>query len=394
MQRNRPKSLRQDADQLDDHLPRPAASVRDAVLLPGGVQPEVGNLQDPARGLAGARSNCRGVCLDRGVCECGPFYSGKACEKYEGCPAQVNETVCEGLLKSNKIRNPNGKNENGNSSTIIKTINSTEIKEETKSEYFENTLFKNNQIQDDNYLQSLLEKTKKRVEQIKDPSQISIDLSGLSSHDYSAKSENPNLEILKKNRPIQSYSGQSFSNLNLNLGNKEKMNFSNNQLGNQLINFDSKKNDLANTKNILGKFRNNGLNKINRIFKKNQNTVHSEFSKKETKINLPDQSPIAANKSNKNIVNKIMTFFADNFIKNNNSQADPEMGSTFLKKNPNLFVSDLTENVNYLPKPELEIEDMKYDYFEKKYLRNNDPLQRSLTRRARLQNLFDSEYTY
>jgi hypothetical protein len=41
--------------------------------------------------------------LANGICRCNPFYSGSSCGTYEGCPEELDETVCERLLKDNYI---------------------------------------------------------------------------------------------------------------------------------------------------------------------------------------------------------------------------------------------------------------------------------------------------
>ena len=47
--------------------------------------------------------NPRGVCLADGECDCGPLFTGEACDKFRGCPAKLNPAVCEALIESNAV---------------------------------------------------------------------------------------------------------------------------------------------------------------------------------------------------------------------------------------------------------------------------------------------------
>ena len=41
--------------------------------------------------------------MDNKTCYCLPFYTGEFCETYKGCPNDLPESVCEEILKQNKI---------------------------------------------------------------------------------------------------------------------------------------------------------------------------------------------------------------------------------------------------------------------------------------------------
>ena len=51
--------------------------------------------------------------MNNSTCDCYPFYSGSQCEKYIGCPSNLDSTVCNTVLKANFIKKNNISEENG-----------------------------------------------------------------------------------------------------------------------------------------------------------------------------------------------------------------------------------------------------------------------------------------
>ena len=46
--------------------------------------------------------NFRGYCLDNGTCQCRMLYGGIACEKFTGCPENLN-SICNHLMVYNSL---------------------------------------------------------------------------------------------------------------------------------------------------------------------------------------------------------------------------------------------------------------------------------------------------
>ena len=55
--------------------------------------------------------NLRGRCLDNKTCDCGPFYSGAACQTFKGCSEEVSATFCQEILTANNVDQTNLNNE-------------------------------------------------------------------------------------------------------------------------------------------------------------------------------------------------------------------------------------------------------------------------------------------
>jgi hypothetical protein len=45
----------------------------------------------------------RGICLDNGTCDCGPFYSGTSCGTYVDCTDALGQSLCDTLVTSNRL---------------------------------------------------------------------------------------------------------------------------------------------------------------------------------------------------------------------------------------------------------------------------------------------------
>lgn len=45
----------------------------------------------------------RGTCRENKTCNCDIFYSGDACEVYEGCPQGVSKEICDAIISSHAI---------------------------------------------------------------------------------------------------------------------------------------------------------------------------------------------------------------------------------------------------------------------------------------------------
>ena len=51
------------------------------------------------------------MCKDNGQCQCNPFYEGKLCGTFKGCPGNLDHQVCSVLLNVNRINKDNFSND-------------------------------------------------------------------------------------------------------------------------------------------------------------------------------------------------------------------------------------------------------------------------------------------